>query len=176
MFSFICMLSYSLKLSWMVKAGYFLLFPPPKKEPNTHHMDTEIALPLGFVPHILLNCFPARRVPGMKTAPWSHGLSWAVMCGQMLLPWPWWSLLFALLLKLSSALSPVCHHPFFFFFLLECQQIQQDFVFDSPTCPYCLLYICLVAVQFPSFPCPNVVIGYCCLLRNERCYLKGCYH
>lgn len=178
MFSFISMLSYSLKLSLMVKAGYFLLLPPRiwTKYPPHGYWDSS---PSWICTMYIAELFSSSQGPRHENSPM---VSWSQLGCDV---WP-----NAASLTISLVVSSICPsleaqpspQPsmspsfFFFFSLLECQQIQQDFVFDSPTCPYCLLYICLAAVQFPSFPCPNVVIGYCCLLRNERCYLKGCYH
>ena len=159
----------------MVKAGFvlssffFSFLLNMKQMPTTR---IQIALPRGYVPCILLDRLPARWVPSIETASWAHGISRAVTSGWMLLP-PTISLVVSVtcpLLKIH--LSPVYHCPGFW----EHPQIHQDFAFYAPTCPYCLLRVCLAAVQLPSFSCPNAVIGYCCLLRNERWYLKGCYY
>lgn len=77
LFSFISVLSCSLKLSLMVKAGFFLVtfFFSSEYEPNAPHTVIQMALPLEFIPCILLVCLPPHRVPSMKTAPWSHGIT-----------------------------------------------------------------------------------------------------
>lgn len=156
LFSFISVLSCSLKLSLMVKAGFFLVtiffffWIWTKCPPHSYSYGS----PTWIYSMYTVGLSSTSQGAKHENSTMVSRYHWAVLCGQMLIPWPshWWALLFALSSRLRSTFSPICHCPSF----LECPKIHQDFAFCTPVCSYCTFARLLCS----SPPIPALMLLY----------------
>lgn len=165
LFSFISMLSYSLKLSLMVKAGFFLVvifffllnmnqMPPTQLFRWLSHLNL-VNLYFGSSTSQGAKCENSTMVSRyqLSCAMWPNADSLTIsLMGSVICPF----------LEAQINLLPNMSLPFFF--RMPKNSSRFCFLYSC----LLILHICSVAVQFPSHPCPNVAILYCCLLRNER--------